>query len=590
MDKNKQPRKINITGANIVPTPNKANIKNNSTTFKHTTSAYDYDNPYQNSAQNYAVQQKQKRQINVDEFALNEQMLKNNSEGFNYSTNINTANSATPRGNLNMNANATPPQNTQRQNTQSVRNINVNSNVVFNGKSLAPQNNMRANSLNNNSASTNVNLPNTANGAILAVNSGTAQSTVLPGSKAVSGGTAQNTVLSGSKRPAKKKKGLNFLLNFVSIACAVFLVVYVGLQTYAGSIINTGVFGTVSKTYQTPPEYANNELNLLVLGIDYTSEDGQGRSENGNTDVIMYVRFNFADNTIRMLQIPRDVYVGEEVDHGGTGKINAVYAGADEDKDRVNSLAYVLYEQYKLPVDNYVSIDMDSLREIVDMFGGVEVYIEQDMYFEGSSLNQGWQVLDGAAAEFFVRYRNYPTGDIERLGNQRNFYSALFSMVRSVTWQEIVRLTPIVQQYINTDLSTTDCAALAIELLSVPSSSILLAILPVSDAVEPYYDNSGNPLYISVADVDTTADMLNEYFRAEGAEVPAEELAIAQLPKSATLYNTNVQWMAEVDENTGIEAGQAADETVTGENILDEVAQEEQQEQEAAAAAAQAAE
>ncbi len=638
---NKQPRKINTAGANAVPTQNRNNLKNNNVTFKHNANVYDYDKSHVqghgNINYNSAQYQKPKQELGIDtsDFVLNANMLSKQNFGSqnvaqpqkgsnmssaqqNYtaqnqinrglnspqmqqnnvqrprqnmggmpqanvggSRNIsinNAANSSAvnaPRtngaGNANRTVNMQGASNmsgsVQRgallQNNAALQNNNVLQNSAVQQNACAPQNNSLNQSLNINS--NNTVLPPVTGARALQENAELSQS-----------GGFNNT--QSNIKAKKSRKKLNVFLNILSVACCVFLTVYIGLQTYAGTIINTGEFGTVSKTYATPPEHAGDELNLLVLGIDYTSEDGQGRSPNGQTDVIMYVRFNFEDNTIRMLQIPRDVYVGEEIDHGGTGKINAVYGQAPSDEDRINSLAYVLYEQYKLPVDNYVSIDMDSLREVVDLFGGVEVYIEQDMYFEGSSLKQGMQVLDGAAAEFFVRFRNYPTGDIARLSNQRNFYSALFSMVRSVTWQEIVRLTPIVQSYINTDLNSTDCAALAIELLSVPSSNILLAILPVADASQNY-----NGLEILVAEPNATADMLNEYFRPEGTEVPVTELAIPQLPKNATLYETNVQWMSDVDESSGREAGQAADAAVTGEDILDEIEQAEQAEVAAAA-------
>ncbi len=571
MDKNKQPRKINLSGANIVNAENKNILKSNSSTFKHNAGAFDYENSYKNNMQNYNENQKVIRQIKVDEFSMNESMLKNNNINNSNSNIYNNTQIQNPKVNS---LNDGFPQN-KNVNNVPYNNVRVSANTPQNStNNYSPE--KRALNLNANTYNIGSN-PNISSQRPQQNTMNQTQPT-----KANSNNVVQTRNITGTQKKPVKKKGINILLNFASVACAIFLIFYAGLQTVAGTVINTGEFGTVSKTYQTPPQYANNELNLLVLGIDYTSIDGQGRDPNGNTDVIMYVRFNFSDNTIRMLQIPRDVYVGEEIDHGGTGKIATVYGQPEDDKDRVNSLAYVLYEQYKLPVDNYVSIDMDSLRSVVDLFGGVEVYIEHDMYFQGSSIEQGWQLLDGDAAEFFVRYRDYPTGDIARLGNQRNFYSALFSMVRSVTWQEIVRLTPIVQQYINTDLSSTDCAALAIELLRVPSSNILLAILPVSDAIDHYNGEH----YISIAEPNATADLLNEYFRAEGAEVPVEELNIPQLPKSATLYNTNVQWMAEVDENTGIEAGQAADETVTGEDILDEIEQE-QAETEAEQAAAQ---
>ncbi len=465
------------------------------------------------------------------------------------------------------------------------RNVGVGRDAINSfgvNESMLMQNHAASRQLNTNKAYKTENVYSKKHVFANASNSHTGRSSVQNNKKVVnsakSAGAKQNKINGSAQN--KGKKAVNIIVNIVCVVCFIFVSTYSAIQVFASTLINTGSFGSVSKNYQTPPQYAGDELNVLVLGIDYTSIDGQDRNVNGQTDVIMYVRFNFADNTIRMLQIPRDVYVGEEIDHGRSGKINGVYGSAPNDEDRVNSLAYVLYEQYKLPVDNYVSIDMDSLRDVVDIFDGIQVYVSEDMYFEGSKLEQGWRWLDGASAEFFVRYRNYSTGDIARLDNQRMFYSALFSLVRSVTWQEIVRLTPILQEYINTDLSTTECASLGIELLRVPSSNILLGKLPVSDATEPY---GADAVDILVADPQATADMLNEYFRADGAQVDVSELNIPQLPKSSTLYDTNVQWMSDVDAQGGGEVGQAADATQTGDDILNEVNTEQQAQSEPAA-------
>src|SRR5699024_12169389 len=52
----------------------------------------------------------------------------------------------------------------------------------------------------------------------------------------------------------------------------------------------------------------------------------------------------------------------------------------------IAALAEVIYDQYKLPVDYYVSINMQALTEVVDNFGGIEVYIPHDMEYNGSFL------------------------------------------------------------------------------------------------------------------------------------------------------------------------------------------------------------
>ena len=95
-----------------------------------------------------------------------------------------------------------------------------------------------------------------------------------------------------------------------------------------------------------------------------------------------------------MLQIPRDTLVGEI--GGSAGKINGIFANSADKENRVNTLAQYITKVFGQPIDDYVTIDMDSLREIVDVFGGIEVYVPVTMEYDGSRLEQGWRVLMGA--------------------------------------------------------------------------------------------------------------------------------------------------------------------------------------------------
>ena len=85
--------------------------------------------------------------------------------------------------------------------------------------------------------------------------------------------------------------------------------------------------------------------------------------------------------------------------------------------------------------DTQMCIRDRALVEMVDNFGGIEVYIPHDMSFAGSALKQGYRNLNGASAEFFVRCRHgqgYSNSDIDRLNMQRYFYAGLFKRVRSM--------------------------------------------------------------------------------------------------------------------------------------------------------------
>ncbi len=371
------------------------------------------------------------------------------------------------------------------------------------------------------------------------------------------------------KGKAKKKSALKIFASILLCLVLVFGAVAAGLYFYAGSIINEGEMGTVTEEIKTPPQLAKDQLSVLVLGIDNTEFDAEGaevqRSEIGNTDMILYVRFDFANNSMYMLQIPRDLFVGD-YDVSGSGKLNSLFSsGSSENESRIDNIAVPISEMLQLPIDNYVTIDMVSLREIVDVFGGIEVYVPEEMGYEGSSyIPQGWQTLHGDMLEFFLRDRSGATGDIARLDTQRYFYSALFRRLRTATWQDIVKLMPVAQQYVNTDISVLDAAALAINVLKIPSSNIMMCTLPTFDSTERYNVNHA----VQVADVNGVAELLNTYFRTPEAQVPPEAYNLPDWPHSDTPHDANVQFMDVVDAQGGGSVGVSAQDVQTGDDLL----------------------
>lgn len=371
----------------------------------------------------------------------------------------------------------------------------------------------------------------------------------------------------GAQATRKKQKNKRRLIITLVSVCAVLVLCVVGLKIFLNSVINTGEMGSIAEEIKTPPQLAKEQMSLLVVGIDFTAFDGEGvkRDPIGQTDMLMYLRFNFQDNTLRMLQIPRDLFMGENAPTGGTGKLNGLYKHGENQTARVNNVAVPVSELLHLPIDGYVAIDMVSLREIVAVFGGIEVYVATEHEHEGSYVPAGWQVLEGDMLEFFLRDRyNTPTGDIGRLDTQRYFYSALFRRLRTATWQDIVKLTPVAQNYVNTDLSATDCAALAIRMLKIPSSNIMMGRVPTYDSTENYNIKHA----VQVLDAAGTADVLNEYFRTPETLVTAEQYKFADWPHAEVPHKANVQWMNDVDADGGGTVGEAADGAQTGDDLL----------------------
>ena len=194
-------------------------------------------------------------------------------------------------------------------------------------------------------------------GASAASSSGAARTTYHAPSSAASRPAAARPASAGhtahSPAPRRRKKKGSVLKTVLISLCCFFGVLAVGLfglyQRVVHSISPEGGNPTINEIINTPTEYKGDVVNVLMCGIDY--EEGRAYSGDGSndgmTDMIMYVNFDVANHKINMLQIPRDTYPGEEYKHGNTGKINAVALY----NDGIGSLMELIHEQYKLPVD-----------------------------------------------------------------------------------------------------------------------------------------------------------------------------------------------------------------------------------------------
>lgn len=386
--------------------------------------------------------------------------------------------------------------------------------------------------------------------------------------------TARRRQQPAHKPPAKKKKrwGLRIL---AAVACLMVALVgggywYLSYQLNAGngSITNSGL------TVETPPELTANQMNILVLGLDYEDEDAVERNQNTMmADMILYVQYDKKAQTVKMLQIPRDSFVVTNNDYdswtNGTGKINGLYSFGPNRGDnaaKVSNIVRALNEQLQLKVDHYITIELKAFREMIDAFGGedfgLEVYVPVTMEYNGSRLEQGYHYLQGAELEFFLRQRKDPSatprGDIDRLDNQKYFYAALFKYMKTMTWQEMVKLMPFFLKYINTDISPMQCAALGVSALGVPSENITMGRLPVL-----YVDGGSyyGPYNVMPIAAQATADCLNTYFRPAEAPVSADQLNIADMGQEGVVIDCEMKHMAgdgTINEGAGnLTGGQA---------------------------------
>ena len=380
---------------------------------------------------------------------------------------------------------------------------------------------------------------------------------------------------SGKGGNGKKKKKIRWWQILLITLLVIALIFGGAFALIMGAITPEGGNIKLNQLINTPKEFQGKEFNVLVTGVDRSSTGalaaGSANDSNvndGMTDMILYVHFNNETGEMKMLQIPRDTMVTTDTSVSGNYRINGVAKTQGSDNNNnMAALCELVANQYQIHIDGFITIRLEMLTELVDLFGGVEIYVPREMDYQGSHLNQGYQTLKGDACEFLLRARHiYPDGDIGRLNMQRQFYAALFRKLKSIgnIW-DVAKLTPAVLNYMETNLSASELVSFAISMLKIDSSKIMICQMPVISG--PKYNEQSLLYPARQAD----ADLLNQYFRENTGPVDASALNLCDNVIDLSGYaatDPNIQWMGRLMS----EADQAQkDENLDGSNQVTDV-------------------
>jgi LCP family protein required for cell wall assembly len=209
--------------------------------------------------------------------------------------------------------------------------------------------------------------------------------------------------------------------------------------------------GWIERMFGGDGPLAEGPLNVLVLGVDTRPDDpGMG----SRTDTIMLVQVVPKTGDVKLLSVPRDLYV--EVEPGKKDRINAAYnyGGIEETVDALEGYSGVT-------IDHYATVDFDGFREIIDAMDGVRVDVGYGVFPEKWHMGEGVQRLGGRKALFYARYRGTPGGDLDRMERQRRLVAALRS--KALQWNIVEKLPAtmkVMNQNVQTDLDLEAAVAL----------------------------------------------------------------------------------------------------------------------------------
>ena len=219
-------------------------------------------------------------------------------------------------------------------------------------------------------------------------------------------------------------------------------------------------------------------VNILLIGVDYSTEreTWNGKKE-WHSDVMMVLAVNFEENRADLISLPRDTYASIP-GVKGIYKLNAslncgggLYKsdGSVNPKGLEKVCEAAEWMLGGIDVDYYYAVTMTSLKDLVDLCGGLEYDMDIDFKIQGRSYQKGLQHIDGQGFLDYCRVRkgtnglsSSESGDANRVNRQKRMLIAMFKQMKAD--QLITKIPEIIQTFdgeLYTNCSLSQTAALA---------------------------------------------------------------------------------------------------------------------------------
>ena len=229
------------------------------------------------------------------------------------------------------------------------------------------------------------------------------------------------------------------------------------MEDYSNFDSNTRV------VYQTSYKVKNNDsatsvsditskpFNVLISGSDTRG----GFDENGRSDVIMIATVNPKTHTILLTSVPRDFYVTTACDAGDGCMQGALDKITHTGIHGTNTTKRTVEQLLGIEINYTFKVGFDTVTELVDILGGVDVYVEPGYATTNSlySVHEGINHLNAEQALAFARDRySYTEGDRQRTKNQQQ---VLMGIVKEATKPSVITNYAAIMDTMANTFSTT---------------------------------------------------------------------------------------------------------------------------------------
>ncbi len=245
---------------------------------------------------------------------------------------------------------------------------------------------------------------------------------------------------------------------------------------------------------------SNNAVSFLLLGVDQSI---QQREESLLTDTMILGSIK-SDSSINMTSFPRDLWIDSL-----KTRINALYYYGQQTNpgDGITLVTSVITEITGVPVTYYYVINMDTLKQVINAVGGIEIEVQRSfvdteypreidvsskdpaVLYETVRFEAGSQWMNGDTALKFIRSRHSKdlTEGTDEAREQRQ-QLLLAALKKRIADPKLFanptitgKLFRVWKTAIKTNMTDIDVILLAKQLIKNPIT-IASAIIPVEDA------------------------------------------------------------------------------------------------------------
>lgn len=302
-------------------------------------------------------------------------------------------------------------------------------------------------------------------------------------------------------------------------------------ETYEPTVSHEEVQEEVADKEKKKPVVMSDK-NIVVFGVD---------KEESRTDTILVVHFDSKNSEVCVVSIPRDTKVywsDEQIEKAEEIGCPYQYYGKITDMSSLGGIENLRYftirsieELMDIKVDNYVVINTQIIREIVDKLGGIEFDVPREMKYTDNwqglhiDLQPGLQLLNGEQAEGLLRWRHndnyteqYALGDLGRIETQQAFIKVFMDKVlNDLSVSKILSIVSSIYSNVRTDIGFTQIMTYLGYMDYISEDSINLMTLP-GESIE-------EDLWYYVTDEEEIRAFVEENFYGLGEVSELDEVA-----------------------------------------------------------------